>query len=163
MANSSLQPLILHAAPRGPNPWKVAIILKELDIPYKTVIYDFPDLKKEPFITFNPNGRAPALQDPNTGVTLGEVPIKLSTLSRQSPDIPSPEPSSNTSSKPTIKATSSTTQPRRRNTNAINGCTSRCPDKGLTSGSSPGSSFSMRRKCHPLRSAMPMRSSAFSA
>lgn len=33
---------------------------------------EFPDLKKEPFLTLNPNGRTPAMEDPNTGVTLWE-------------------------------------------------------------------------------------------
>ena len=31
---------------QGPNPWKVAIILNELNIPYETELKDFGDLKK---------------------------------------------------------------------------------------------------------------------
>lgn len=29
-------------------------------------------MKQEPFLSLNPNGRAPAIEDPNTGVTLWE-------------------------------------------------------------------------------------------
>lgn len=32
----------------------------------------FADLKKEPYESLNPNGRVPAIEDPNTGITLGE-------------------------------------------------------------------------------------------
>lgn len=33
---------------------------------------DFADLKKEPFESINPNGRVPAIEDPNTGLNLWE-------------------------------------------------------------------------------------------
>lgn len=72
-SNSSLQPLILHASASGPNPTKVAILLEELNLPYTNKIYEFAELKKEPYINLNPNGRAPTIQDPNTGVTIWEV------------------------------------------------------------------------------------------
>lgn len=58
---------------KGPNPWKVAIILEELGVPYHQEFLDFSVLKQEPFISANPNGRLPALEDPNTGITLFEV------------------------------------------------------------------------------------------
>ena len=57
---------------QGPNPWKVAIILSELGVPFETQIMDFSDLKKEPFESVNPNGRVPAIEDPNTGMKLWE-------------------------------------------------------------------------------------------
>jgi glutathione S-transferase len=57
---------------QGPNPWKVAIILNELNLPYTTEIMDFSELKKEPFENLNPNGRVPVIEDPNTGVTMWE-------------------------------------------------------------------------------------------
>ena len=41
-------------------------------LPYETEIMDFGDLKKEPFEKLNPNGRVPAVEDPNTGLTLWE-------------------------------------------------------------------------------------------
>ncbi|KAK5130506.1 hypothetical protein LTR08_001986 [Meristemomyces frigidus] len=66
------QPIKLYSHAGGPNPWKVAIILNELQLPYTTEIMDFGDLKKEPFESVNPNGRVPAIEDPNTGLTLWE-------------------------------------------------------------------------------------------
>ncbi|KAK6384221.1 hypothetical protein LTR65_009793 [Meristemomyces frigidus] len=66
------KPIKLYSHPGGPNPWKVAIILNELGIPYTTELMDFGDLKKEPFESVNPNGRVPAIEDPNTGLKLWE-------------------------------------------------------------------------------------------
>ena len=62
-----------------PNPIKVAIILEELGVPYEQQILDFSALKQEPFISLNPNGRMPALEDPNTGIVTWEV-RRLSSL-----------------------------------------------------------------------------------
>jgi glutathione S-transferase len=56
----------------GPNPPKVAILLEELGIPKEVVAIPFSDLKKPEFLAINPNGRMPAIQDPNTGLTLWE-------------------------------------------------------------------------------------------
>jgi glutathione S-transferase len=55
-----------------PNPWKVLMILEELQVPYKPKLVDLTDLKKEPYESINPNGRVPALEDPNTGITIWE-------------------------------------------------------------------------------------------
>ncbi|KAL9056963.1 MAG: hypothetical protein Q9162_002629 [Coniocarpon cinnabarinum] len=33
----------------------------------------FADLKKEPYVSLNPNGRVPTIEDPNTGITLWET------------------------------------------------------------------------------------------
>ncbi|RDW92019.1 hypothetical protein BP5796_01413 [Coleophoma crateriformis] len=66
------QPIVLHGHTSGPNPWKVAIILEELKIPYELKIVDFADIKKEPYTNINVNGRVPAIEDPNTGITLWE-------------------------------------------------------------------------------------------
>ena len=63
---------LTHGA-QGPNPWKVVIILEELKLPYELEYVDFSQIKKEPFISVNPNGRVPAIEDPNTGITLWEV------------------------------------------------------------------------------------------
>lgn len=76
----------------GPNPYKVVIILEELGVPYTKVsrsshpyvclpgnaltdtehqiVVENP--KVEWFAAINPNGRVPAIEDPNTGVTLWE-------------------------------------------------------------------------------------------
>lgn len=66
------KPITLYSHASGPNPWKVAILLEELGLPYETVYLQFSDLKKEPFESKNPNGRVPAIEDPNTSVTMFE-------------------------------------------------------------------------------------------
>lgn len=70
---SSLKPIIVWGHNMGPNPLKVHIILEELNIPFEFKTIEFPEMKQEPYITVNPNGRVPAIEDPNTGVTLWEV------------------------------------------------------------------------------------------
>ncbi|TVY82787.1 Glutathione S-transferase-like protein tpcF [Lachnellula suecica] len=67
------KPITLYSHGTGPNPWKVDLILRELNIPYETEWMDFADLKKEPFESkVSPNGRVPAIHDPNTNITLWE-------------------------------------------------------------------------------------------
>ncbi|KAI0545452.1 glutathione S-transferase [Xylaria curta] len=56
----------------GPNPWKVIIVLAELDLPYQIEWIDYSESKEEPYTLLNPNGRLPAMVDPNKGVTLFE-------------------------------------------------------------------------------------------
>lgn len=65
-------PITLWSHAIGPNPWKVATILEELEIPYNTKMINFAAAKEEPFLSINPNGRLPAIEDPNTGITLWE-------------------------------------------------------------------------------------------
>ncbi|KAK8922640.1 glutathione-s-transferase theta, gst [Metarhizium anisopliae] len=69
---ASLKTMTLHSHAGGPNPWKVAIILEELGLPYEHKFLDFKQVKEEPFISLNPNGRVPVLEDPNTGISLWE-------------------------------------------------------------------------------------------
>lgn len=71
--STSLKPITLWAHAQGPNPWKVAIILNELDVPYEPKIPANDDIKKEPYTKLNPNGRVPTIEDPNTGITLWET------------------------------------------------------------------------------------------
>ena len=68
---SQLKPIRLwgHA---GPNPPKPAIIMEELGVPYDITEISLADIKKQPFTSINPNGRLPAIEDPNTGITLWE-------------------------------------------------------------------------------------------
>ncbi|KAF2163269.1 hypothetical protein M409DRAFT_68564 [Zasmidium cellare ATCC 36951] len=66
------KPIKVYGHASGPNPWKVIIILEELRIPYEIEYMDFGDLKKEPYLSINPNGRTPSIQDLNTGITLWE-------------------------------------------------------------------------------------------
>lgn len=69
---SPIKPITLHAHTSGPNPWKVVIILQELELPY-TLVYETPaTIKAAPYTDVNPNGRVPAIRDPNTGITLWE-------------------------------------------------------------------------------------------
>jgi len=70
---SALQPLTLYMRGPSPNPYKVAIILEELGLPWKSEAVQESELKSEPFISLNPNGRVPALTDPNTDIALWEV------------------------------------------------------------------------------------------
>jgi glutathione S-transferase len=68
----SLKPITLWGHVLGPNPLKVVFILEHLGIPYEHKFLAFDQLKKEPFVNINPNGRVPAIEDPNTGITLWE-------------------------------------------------------------------------------------------
>lgn len=56
----------------GPNPWKAIFLFEELGLNYEIKSFKFDDVKKPPFIDINPNGRVPAIEDPNTGLTLWE-------------------------------------------------------------------------------------------
>ncbi|OJD26435.1 hypothetical protein ACJ73_02184 [Blastomyces percursus] len=51
---------------------KVATILHEFEVPYVINSFKFDDVKRPPFINVNPNGRVPAIEDPNTNLTLWE-------------------------------------------------------------------------------------------
>ena len=70
--DTTYQPITLYGHATGPNPWKVAMLLEELKLPFTTTIVDKADLKKPAYEKININGRAPAIQDPNTGLTLWE-------------------------------------------------------------------------------------------
>lgn len=62
--SSGIKPIKVYGK-AGPNPPKVAMILRLLDIPHEIEAISFEDLKKESFLSVNPNGRMPAIQDPN--------------------------------------------------------------------------------------------------
>ncbi|OAX77471.1 hypothetical protein ACJ72_08231 [Emergomyces africanus] len=72
MAVSTIKPLILYGIISTPNPLKVAIILHELKLPYTVSNIDFHQVKTPALTNLNPNGRMPALTDPNTGLTIWE-------------------------------------------------------------------------------------------
>lgn len=57
----------------GANPPKVGIVLSELGLPYEVIAIPVSDVKKPEFVAINPNGRVPAIHDPNTGITLWET------------------------------------------------------------------------------------------
>ncbi|KAI1823613.1 glutathione S-transferase [Xylaria intraflava] len=71
-SNASLKPITVWGHSAGPNPLKVRMILEELDIPYENLLLEFHEMKEEAFLKVNPNGRVPAIHDPNTGLTLWE-------------------------------------------------------------------------------------------
>lgn len=48
------------------------MLVEELGLPYELIDTQFPDLKKPDFLALNPNGRMPAIHDPNTNLTLWE-------------------------------------------------------------------------------------------
>jgi glutathione S-transferase len=56
----------------GPNPPKVAIVLEELNIPHETILQPLSKVKEPEYLAINPNGRIPAIYDPNTDLTLWE-------------------------------------------------------------------------------------------
>lgn len=68
----SIKPLTVYGHWGGPNPWKVATILRELNIPYDWHEIEFGNVKDESYTKINPNGRLPSIVDPNTGITLWE-------------------------------------------------------------------------------------------
>lgn len=77
VSSANMQPLVLHAHATGPNPIKVALALEALHLPYNVQQWQFGDdpkngVKGETFLHINENGRVPALEDPNTGVTSWE-------------------------------------------------------------------------------------------
>lgn len=71
MSQPSLQPIRLWGK-GGPNPPKVAIVLSELSLPHETTPIPLSTLKQPSYLAINPNGRIPAIHDPNTSLTLWE-------------------------------------------------------------------------------------------
>ncbi|KAI7209130.1 glutathione S-transferase [Hortaea werneckii] len=81
-----MEPLTLHAHTTGPNPYKVAILLEALELPYNLKLWTFGTdahgVKGAEYRSINPNGRVPALQDPNTGIVSWESMACLNYLLR---------------------------------------------------------------------------------
>ncbi|KAI1467962.1 glutathione transferase [Daldinia caldariorum] len=69
-----MQPIKIYNGPhgQGPNPWKPIIMAAELGLPYEIVWIPYSEIKSEPYTSLNPNGRLPAMVDPNKNVTLWE-------------------------------------------------------------------------------------------
>ncbi|KAH9875381.1 hypothetical protein J1614_004873 [Plenodomus biglobosus] len=68
---SSIKPIKIYGKV-GPNPPKIAMVVQELGLPHEIENVNFPDLKKPDFLAINPNGRMPAIHDPNTNLTIWE-------------------------------------------------------------------------------------------
>ncbi|RAL00764.1 glutathione S-transferase family protein [Aspergillus ibericus CBS 121593] len=69
--STSLQPIKVYGG-FGPNPMKISIILAELNLPIEPIPIEFNEVKQPAYEAINPNGRLPAIEDPNTGLTLWE-------------------------------------------------------------------------------------------
>ena len=69
--SSQFKPITVYGE-GGPNPAKVAFLLSELNLPYETKTIAFDQVKKPEYLAVNPNGRIPAIHDPNTNLTLWE-------------------------------------------------------------------------------------------
>lgn len=68
---ASLKPIKTYGK-LGPNPPKVIMILEALGLPYEIEAVAITDIKKPEYLAVNPNGRLPAIYDPNTDLTLWE-------------------------------------------------------------------------------------------
>ncbi|KAF2119155.1 glutathione S-transferase [Lophiotrema nucula] len=79
-----MKPVQIHMAPHGPNPWKVILILEELSIAYEVDLFRSDEVKTERYTTLNPNGRFPAITDPNTDLLLWETGAIILYLIEQS-------------------------------------------------------------------------------
>ncbi|RYP57342.1 hypothetical protein DL769_009549 [Monosporascus sp. CRB-8-3] len=62
---------------------RVVIVLEELRVPYEAISFKFEDLKSEPFINLNPNGRAPTIKDAKIDLVLWESGAIISYLVEQ--------------------------------------------------------------------------------
>lgn len=56
----------------GPNVPKIHIFLEELGLPYEIIPTALSEVKNPEYVAINPNGRIPAILDPNTGITVWE-------------------------------------------------------------------------------------------
>ncbi|KAJ5155331.1 hypothetical protein N7492_008134 [Penicillium capsulatum] len=64
----NMKPIVVWLVPPGPNPWKIIVILEELQLPYVIESFKFDNVKTPPWI----NGHVPVIIDPNTNLTLWE-------------------------------------------------------------------------------------------
>jgi glutathione S-transferase len=87
-------------------------VLEELNVPYTTKIMEISELKNPEFVAINPNGKIPAIVDPNTGVTLWESCAIIQYLLENYD-----------------KDSISASHPFPRNTRYISGCSSKPPGK----------------------------------
>ncbi|OAP65655.1 hypothetical protein AYL99_01627 [Fonsecaea erecta] len=72
MSTRTVKPLTVYGHWGAPNPYKIRILLEELDIPFEWHVIEIQDVKNETYTKICPNGRLPAIVDPNTGITLWE-------------------------------------------------------------------------------------------
>ncbi|KAF7876346.1 hypothetical protein EAF04_001439 [Stromatinia cepivora] len=65
-------PIKIYSHAQGPNSWKISIVCDELNIPYELEFKDNTTVKEPKYLAINPKGRVPAIEDPNTKITLWE-------------------------------------------------------------------------------------------
>ena len=63
---SQIRPIKVYGA-GGPNLPKLSMVLEELDRPYEQIPMTVTELREPPFLAINPNGRIPAIYDPEHG------------------------------------------------------------------------------------------------
>jgi glutathione S-transferase len=83
-----MKPLLLHGHASSPNAIKVSITLQYLELPYEIKIWELGDdphlgVRGEDFAMVSPNGRVPALADPNTDVLVWESAAIINYLKRR--------------------------------------------------------------------------------
>ncbi|KAF2648488.1 putative glutathione S-transferase [Lophiostoma macrostomum CBS 122681] len=71
MSSTTLQPIQIWGK-GGPNPPKVAVAVAELGLPHEIIPIPLSKVKEPEYTAINPNGRIPAIYDPNTDLTLWE-------------------------------------------------------------------------------------------
>ncbi|KAF1966455.1 glutathione S-transferase [Bimuria novae-zelandiae CBS 107.79] len=69
----SIKPLKIWGKLNGPNPVKARIALQVLGVPFEDDPLDRDQVKSAEYLAINPNGRWPAVYDPNTDITLFET------------------------------------------------------------------------------------------
>jgi glutathione S-transferase len=69
---SIIKPITFWGGALGPNPGKVYLIIKELNIPYQQIEVLITEIKGPEYTKHNPNGRLPTIYDPNTDLTIWE-------------------------------------------------------------------------------------------
>ncbi|KAL9613433.1 MAG: hypothetical protein Q9167_002031 [Letrouitia subvulpina] len=72
MSSQQLKSIKIYGDSKSPNPAKVQMLVKELNLPYEIVPIPFSETKNPEYTSINPNGRLPAIHDPNTNITLWE-------------------------------------------------------------------------------------------
>ncbi|PGH13210.1 hypothetical protein AJ79_03768 [Helicocarpus griseus UAMH5409] len=67
-----LKPIVLHGMLSAPNPYKVLLFVRALNLPYTLSPLGHADVKSPTYLSLNPNGRMPTIHDPNTNLTISE-------------------------------------------------------------------------------------------
>lgn len=68
-----LLPISVFGDISGPHLCKIVLVLKELGLPYVLKVLDLSNIKDDPYAPSDLNRGVPAIEDPNTNLTLWEV------------------------------------------------------------------------------------------